>query len=74
MKRRKVISYMNLPTRFPITSTMTQFLLLKYLNVPDTIWGIWITLSIIWHLLCLVAFWTEKTTDIMEDKDATKSN
>ena len=57
----KRISYKNLPATWPITPTITFWLLLDRLGVGDVTWGVFYTLAaIIWVIIAVVVFNTEQ--------------
>ena len=72
MKKKLVIT--NVPTRYPINSTILYSFLLYYFNVDDLYWGIFITLfSIYWILVFIVKF-NEVNIDLNENENLSSSN
>lgn len=65
---RKVISFKNLPSRFPVLSTIVFYLLLDKLNSPGWLWGVVGTvMGLVW-IGAIIAIWTQKQVDIFEGK------
>ena len=57
----KRIAYKNLPATWPITPTITLWLLLDRLGVGDVAWGVFYTLAaIIWVIVAVAVFNTEQ--------------
>ena len=72
MKKKLVIT--NVPTRYPINSTILYSFLLYYFNVDGLYWGIFITLfSIYWILVFIVKF-NEVNIDLNENENLSSSN
>ena len=54
----------NLPTRLPITQTLTIFLAMDYWNAPEWLFGaISFSACIVW-IFTIYAMWTEKNEDV----------
>jgi len=61
MKKRKVVSEKNLPTRLPVWSSLIVWLLLDRFNPPGWAWGVVGTV--------FVFFWIVAITDIFVRED-----
>lgn len=72
MKKKLVIT--NVPTRYPINSTILYSFLLYYFNVDDLYWGIFITLFSIYWILVIVVKSNEVNIDLNENKNLSSSN
>ena len=72
MKKRKVIS--NVPSKFPITSTVLYSFLLHYFNVDNIWWGIFITLYSIYWILALYLVFTQERVDLFDEKETNKTS
>ena len=72
MKKKLVIT--NVPSRYPINSTVLYSFLLYYFNVDGLYWGIFVTLfSIYWILVFIVKF-NEVNIDLNENENLSSSN
>lgn len=57
----KRIAYRNLPATWPITPTITFWLLLDKIGVGGVAWGVFYTLAaIVWVLVAVIVFATEQ--------------
>ena len=72
MKKKLVIT--NVPTRYPINSTILYSFLLYYFNVDGLYWGIFITLFSIYWILVIVVKSNEVNIDLNENKNLSSSN
>jgi len=72
MKKKLVIT--NVPTRYPINSTILYSFLLYYFNVDDLYWGIFITLFSIYWILVIIVKSNEVNIDLNENKNLSSSN
>lgn len=63
-----VISYKNLPAKMPVTQSIVFCLLLDRLQVPGFVWGIAISMIVIWWIIAIYVFFYQKTVDIFEIK------
>jgi hypothetical protein len=68
MKTTLKISPTQLPTRWPITSTAVILFALDRFHAAQIIWGIIITLLVIYWLVVLVAWWNEESVMLLEIK------
>ena len=65
----KVISYKQLPTRYPTHLTLTCWLLLDRLHADRLLYGIIGTLLVILWVICIYASWKEEQYNVkFEDK------
>jgi hypothetical protein len=64
MKKQKVVSVRNLPTRPPIILTVVIWLLLDRLKAPGYVWGILGTLICFMWIAFVVGMFNEDMTDI----------
>ena len=59
----------NLPTRLPITPTLTIFLAMDYWNAPEWMFGaVSFSFAIMW-IASIVTIWNEKTENVFENKE-----
>ena len=72
MKKKLVIT--NVPTRYPINSTILYSFLLYYFNVDGLYWGIFITLFSIYWILVIIVKSNEVNIDLNENKNLSSSN
>ena len=72
MKKKLVIT--NVPTRYPINSTILYSFLLYYFNVDGLYWGIFITLFSIYWILVIVVKSNEVNIDLNENENLSSSN
>ena len=68
MKKTKVVHTKNLPFKMPLGSTIILGLLLDRLQVAGWIWGVAITLIVIYWVLWIVSVWTKEYIDIFNDR------
>lgn len=61
----KRIAYKNLPPNWPITPTITLWLLLDRLGVGDVAWGVFYTLTAIFWVLIAVAVFNTEQVDVL---------
>lgn len=72
MKKKFVIT--NVPTRYPINSTILYSFLLYYFNVDSLYWGIFITLFSLYWILVFIVKLNEVNIDLNENKNLSSSN
>lgn len=66
MKKQKFV-ITSTPTKLPVVSTILFTFLLYYFNVPMIVWGIYITLAIIYWVVVLIIIKDETYIDINKD-------
>lgn len=66
MKKHFVIS--NIPIKLPIQSTILYTFLLYYFKVPGLVWGIFITLYLIYWIIIIIAIWNQIKIDLNSDE------
>ena len=66
MHINKVVSYKCLPSKLPVWQTVTAFLLLDRLNVPQWVWGAVGCFYLLAWIICLFAVINQKQVDIFE--------
>lgn len=66
MKRRKVVHYNQLPSRYPFWVSATTWLLLDRLQPPGWVWGVVLTLLALIWVMQVVAIWHEDKVSIHE--------
>jgi len=67
MKKRIVIT--NVPIKLPFNSTILYTFLLWYFKVDNLWWGIFISIFIIYWIICLFGFFNQKGVDMMSPLD-----
>jgi hypothetical protein len=61
----KVISYKNIPSRLPLSSTVLYWLVLDYYKASPIFWGVFFTVATVLWLAAIVGLFTEERTDIL---------
>lgn len=69
-KKRYVIK--NQPVKIPLFTTLFILHLLDYYQVNGVVWGVGITLLVLWWLIVLVGLSTEESVDIFDSQDLRK--
>ena len=64
--KTEVIAFKNLPARFPIYSTITAWLLLDRLKVPQWVWGVVGTIFVIGWIFCIYGVIAQKQVDVIQ--------
>jgi hypothetical protein len=63
------IHHKNLPTKLPITPTLTIFLAMDYWDAPEWLFGVvCFSAAIIWAAT-IYSIWNENTEDVFKDKE-----
>lgn len=62
----RVLSWKQLPTRLPITSTIAWYLFLDHLHAPTWVWGVMGTLGAFLWLGSLQLIYAQEQTEIRE--------
>lgn len=68
MKKTKVISYRNLPTKTPFWTMAVTYLYLDTYNMPGWVWGMAATLFAIIWIVAIVAITNQVQVDITKGK------
>ena len=66
MKKKYVIA--NVPAKFPIQSTVLYAFLLNYFHASGIVWGIFITLYLIYWIAIIAVKWNEEVIDLNSDE------
>lgn len=66
-KKRKVISFSNLPTRPPILATVVYVTALKVYEAPEWLWGAFGLFLFLGWVSAIYDFSTQEKTDIFKD-------
>lgn len=66
MKKQKVISRKNLPSRFPLLFFLVLYLCLDKWNVPQWVWGVAGTFSFLLIVAYIWMLFQEEQTDIFD--------
>jgi hypothetical protein len=66
VNRPKVITFKQLPTRFPATSTIAWWLLLDRFHVPGWCWGMWGTVWVLLWIAMIFMAWQQRPTPLKE--------
>lgn len=72
MKKKLVIT--NVPTRYPINSTILYSFLLYYFNVDSLYWGIFITLFSLYWILVFIVKLDEVNIDLNKNENLSSFN
>lgn len=62
----KVISYKNLPTRWPVVATIAWWLLLDRLDAPGWLWGTLGTLLVIAWVACIYNICVQEQVNVVD--------
>jgi hypothetical protein len=68
-KENKVISYKNLPSRFPLIATVSFILACDYYNAAEWVWTIVIILLSLGWINSIYRVATQKTVDIFKSEN-----
>ena len=73
MKKNKIIPKKFFPSRLPINSTVLYSFLMYFFNAPQWLWGVYLTLLIIFWIIAIIAFMNqEEDIDLINYKDESK--
>lgn len=72
MKKFKVITNNNWPTRFPHWNTALCYLLLDYYNAPEWLWTVAIIFFGFGWIMLIARYFTQEKVDIFATKEETK--
>jgi hypothetical protein len=74
MEKRHVISFKNLPIKFPFNSTILSIFLLYYFKVNEFIFGVYIALCLMYWVIVIITKFNEKPIDIKKYLNDDNSN
>jgi hypothetical protein len=66
MKKIKVVSAKNLPSRWPFTATAAWWLLLDRFHAPPVAWGVFYTLATIVWIISIACTFCQESADPFE--------
>lgn len=72
MKKKKVISYSNLPSRIPVQFTVIVYLIFREQNIPDWLSGVVYTVLVFIWISYFLQINYEESIDILGDDEVKK--
>lgn len=69
MKKRKVITNSNLSFKFPLSTALVIWFILKELNAPSFMFGVFGTIFFLIGLLCIYDWWNTENIDLFKKDD-----
>jgi len=67
LKKPKVVSWKNLPTRLPITWTITWYLFFDRIQAPSWAWGAMGVIVVVLWIVSTIAVFQQQMTDVFKD-------
>ena len=72
MKKIKVISNKSLPSKLPISSSLTSFIALDYWNAPEWLWGAIGLFFLVAWVVIIIRLLYQENIDVFEEKNLKK--
>lgn len=70
MKKHKVISVNNLPSKVPVTGTLLWILILDRLDAPGWVWGVFATLMVFLWIVIVTVIFNSEYISLFTDNDS----